>query len=261
MGWGDQLIYLGEVKHLYLQDGKKRKPGTANQKKLHASLQIWGNSPYIDLKNGKLLSEYINGNRRYYTDPNYVLKPAEITLRDEEIKLGDDEYSKGPYWIICPDNKARQMFGKNRIWNDGYPTWQELVNIIKKHSPNQRIIRLQPNYTNHKLDLVENIESKSIRTALALARKASLIITTEGFWHHLAAAWNVPAVVLYGGCTSPFPSKKYAGLGYQGQLNIFDTEDPMTPCYSDANYCKHCVEIWRRLTPQYVYDKLKEYIR
>ena len=27
MGWGDDLMWLGEAKHLYLKDGKKHKPG------------------------------------------------------------------------------------------------------------------------------------------------------------------------------------------------------------------------------------------
>ena len=261
MGWGDDLIYLGEVKHRYLQDGKKRRPLIKSGKMRRTSLDIWYGSPYLDFDNGEILSEHLPNGRRYYTDPTYVLKPAEITLVKEEIELAEKEYKKGPFWIICPDNKPKQQFANNRHWGNNYDNWQKLVNMIKTHMPNQRIIRLKPEYSNYMFDNAENIASYNVRFPLTVASKASLIITTEGFWHHLAAAWNRPCVVLYAGCTSPYVSKEYCGLGYEGQCNIIDTDDPKTPCYTTDWTCEHCLKAWSKITPNLVYDKIVEYIK
>lgn len=261
MGWGDDLIWLGEAKYQYLKDGKRRRPtrewvpDTLKDAYLH--------SPYVDMGGGYAMEERHLGKRPYQGTIDYVCKPAELTLTEDEIKLGDDEYAKGSYWIICPDNKPNQSQGNNKIWGVGIPNWIKLVKLVKTKWPSQRILRLKPNYTDAQIPEVETLDSPGFRFAASLARKSSLIITTEGFWHHLAAAWNVPAVVLYGGITSPLPSSRHkiSGLGYEGQCNIVDNEHPDSPCYSSKKICPHCVEVWSRITPELVFDQIENYLK
>jgi ADP-heptose:LPS heptosyltransferase len=276
MGWGDDLMWLGEAKHLYLKDGKKRKPGINNKHSKYDDPRgpqhwnpspAWRNSPYVDIDNGELLNEKVNKQRPYHMDKDYIVKPAELTLTESELKVADDELAKGPYWIINPDNKPGQTNGRNKVWSCiekiGYQNWQKLVDYIKQDRPNIRLLRLKPSkFPTPDLKNVENINSLDIRHSMILPRLASLIITTEGFYHHLAAAWNIPAVVLYGSCTYPFippNGKKHAALHYEGQLPIYDKDDPRTPCFSQKPVCSHCVEAWKKITPELVYEQLQTY--
>lgn len=258
MGWGDDLIWLGEAKHQFLKDGKPRRPTREWVPQPIKEAYLY--SPYVNMKAGVPLEERHNQKRPYKGTADYVLKPAELTLTDEEIRLGDEEYNKGSYWIICPDNKPDQFLGNNRVW--GYDNWQQLLGIINKNFPNQRLLRLKPPYTDQHLDYVETIDSPGFRFMISKGRRASLIITTDGCWHHIAASWNVPAIVLWGGAASPYPSekRKYSALGYPGQCHIVDTEDSETPCYNERPNCEHCKQAWARITPELVFSRLKEYI-
>lgn len=260
MGWGDELIWLGEAKHQYLKDGKRRRP--TREWVPQPLKEAYRHSPYVDMKGGYAMEERHLGLMPYQGNTTYVCKPAEITLKEEEIKLAEDELAKGPYWIICPDNKPIQANGNNKIWAEGIPTWIKFITLIKDRWPTIRLLRLQPEYAKEKIPMVEVLPSSGFRYAASIARKSSLIITTEGFWHHLAAAWNVPALVLYGGVTSPYPSIKrnHSGIGYEGQCNIVDTEEPETPCYSTKNNCPHCIRVWNKITPETVMNRLEEYI-
>lgn len=258
MGWGDDLIWLGEAKHQYLKDGKPRRPTREWVPQPIKEAYLY--SPYVNMKAGVPLEERHNQMRPYKGTVDYVLKPAELTLKEDEIKLGDEELAKGPYWIVCPDNKPDQMFGNNRVW--GYDNWQRLLELINKKYPKQRVLRLKPPYTDKNLDYVETIQSSGFRYMISKGRCASLIITTDGCWHHIAAAWNIPAVVLWGGAASPYPSQKhkYSALGYKEQCDIVDTEDPETPCYNIKPNCPHCKKVWERITPELVLSRLETYI-
>jgi ADP-heptose:LPS heptosyltransferase len=260
MGWGDHLIWLGEAKHLYDKDGIKRRPMLSVRRQF---LDPYHNIDYIDLYNGQILPEKINGHRPYVGDPNYVLRPAHLILNKYEEDLSVKERAKGPYWIICPDNKPKQNNGNNKHWGQGPDNWVRLIELIRQDFPGQRILRLKPEYSTDYYPYIENRPSPGCRYAIIMAKRASLIITTEGFWHHLAAAWSVPALVLYGGAISPSPSylPKHAGMGYDGQWNIVDTTHPKTPCYSKELDCPHCKEVWKRITPELVYDNLLQFIK
>jgi ADP-heptose:LPS heptosyltransferase len=260
MGWGDDLIWLGEAKHQYLKDGKPRRPTREWVPQPIKEAYLY--SPYVNMRGGYAMEERHLGKRPYQGNIDYVLKPAEITLSKEELDLGDIELAKGSYWIVCPDNKPEQAYGNNKIWGVGFPNWLRLVELIKAKWPNQRILRLRPDYARENMPLVEQLDSPGFRYAASMARQANLIITTEGFWHHLAAAWSVPAVVIYGGSTSPHPSVKrnHSGTGYQGQCNIIDTEEPETPCYNTKPNCPHCKKVWAKITPEVVMSRLEEYV-
>jgi ADP-heptose:LPS heptosyltransferase len=258
MGWGDDLIWLGEAKHQYLKDGKKRRP--TREWVPQPIKEAYLHSPYVDMVGGLAMEERHNQLRPYRWTTDYVLKPAELTLTAEETQLGDEQLSKGNYWIVCPDNKPNQMFGNNRVW--GYDNWQRLLELLSQKFPSQRILRLKPPYTKHHLDNVESIDSPGFRYMISVGRCASLIITTDGCWHHIAAAWNKPAVVLWGGTASPYPSEKhkYSGLGYEGQCNIIYKHE-LTPCYNTKANCNHCKDAWAAITPEFVCSTIEEYTK
>jgi ADP-heptose:LPS heptosyltransferase len=68
---------------------------------------------------------------------------------------------------------------------------------------------------------------------LAMVAQAKLVVTTDGMLHHAAAAFGVPAIVLWGGVVSP------KILGYPTHINIWNGAQP---CGSYAEVCSHCRE-------------------
>jgi ADP-heptose:LPS heptosyltransferase len=255
MGIGDDVIWLGEAWHRYQTTGQKSRPtrdGVA-----HTFKEAWANCDYVDMHEGVPLEERTNGVRPYAASIDYVCKPARFVLSEEEQRQADLFHRNEDYWLICPDVKQRLHY-KNKDW--GWRNWVDLVGLIGQDRPQQRLVRLHPPTSVIQIAYVENITTRSVRDMITLSSRASLIITTEGAWHHIAAAHGIPAVVLYGHCTSPHPSPKHthSGTGYLGQCNIVDATGP---CYDTKGTCTICPEVWRQIKPKLVYERIKEYVR
>ena len=255
MGIGDDVIWLGEAWHRYQTTGLKSRP--TRDGRPHTFKLAWANCDYVDMHEGVPLEERTNGVRPYAASIDYVCRPARFVLSEEEQRQADLFHNNEPYWLICPDVKQRLHY-KNKDW--GWRNWVDLVGIIRQHRPRQRLVRLHSPTSVIQIAYVENIPCESVRDMISLSRQASLIITTEGAWHHIAAAHRIPAVVLYGHCTSPYPSEKHqhSGTGYPGQCNI--TSDT-GPCYDTKGTCTICPEVWRQMKPKLVYERIEEYVR
>lgn len=255
MGIGDDIIWLGEAWHRYQTGGVKSRPTRDGVP--HGFKEAWANCDYVDMLNGVPLEERTQGVRPYAASTDYRCRPARFVLSTEEQLQADVFYNNEPYWLICADVKQRLHY-KNKDW--GWSNWVGLAGLIRQHRPQQRLVRLHPPTSVIQIEGVENRRCLSVRDMITLSSKASLTITTEGAWHHIAAAHNIPAVVLYGHCTSPVPSQRHnhSGTGYLGQLNI--TSD-LGPCYDTQGTCTICPEVWREITPELVYERIEQYVR
>jgi ADP-heptose:LPS heptosyltransferase len=89
----------------------------------------------------------------------------------------------------------------------------------------------------------------TFRQALAVLQGASLLVTTDGALHHAAAALGVPAVVIWGGFTSP------KNLGYDSHTNLWTGAHP---CGIWKYECPHCRKALNAITPQQVIDAIGE---
>lgn len=253
MGIGDDIIWLGEAWHRYQTTGLRSRP--TRDGRPHRRKEAWANCDYVDLQNGVPLEERTGGVRPYAAGTDYVCRPAKFVLSTEEQRAARELHDGRDYWLICPDVKQPTHY-KNKDW--GWSNWVRLVGLIKQHRPLQRLVRLEPPTSVIQIAYVENITSRSVRDMIALSSLASLIITTEGAWHHIAAAHHIPAVVLYGHATSPHPSPRHnhSGTGYPGHVNIVDDSGP---CYDTEGTCTECTEAWQRITPELVYERICEY--
>jgi ADP-heptose:LPS heptosyltransferase len=93
-------------------------------------------------------------------------------------------------------------------------------------------------------DVLPRVITETFRDALCVLSLARLYIGPEGGLHHAAAALGVPAVVIFGGFSSP------AATGYPWHVNI---AAPGKPCGSTA-YCAHCRDAMAAITVERVLE-------
>ena len=268
MGWGDDLMWLGEANEVHkanpdavITDGEKMSP-------------MWENIPWVvgpkykgDKKKIKVPAKP-DGNRWYIEGwaPGKIIykpykpKPAPYAIDpyedlDASITLGRRTHR--PFVVINPDTKNTTL-ADNKSW--GMDNWQKLTDLLNRHYD---VIRLRPpgevrdvsglvRYNQPQIEGTIEIQRDNIRDAWVYAALAEAIITSEGGLHHFAAAVNVKAFVIYGGVISPDIT------GYEGQTNyVYD--HPMTPCGSQVS-CPHCKEAMSSIKPEQIYEDVREYM-
>ena len=120
-------------------------------------------------------------------------------------------------WRLKPGASPNKAWPRER--------WVELV----KSDPARDWVELGPAGI-ETLPGVRHVVTPTFLDALAVIAGASLVVTIDGAVHHAAAAYQVPAVVLWTGFVSP------AMLGYAGHVNICHAS---TFCGS-RQPCDHC---------------------
>ena len=268
MGWGDDLMWLGEANEVHkknpdavITDGEKKSP-------------MWENVSWVvdpkytgDKKLIKVPSKP-DGNRWYIKGwgpgkiiyKSYKPKPAPYVVEPYEsleaaLTLG--RLCRRPVVIINPDTKNTTL-ADNKSW--GIDNWQQLSDLLNRHYD---VVRLKPpgevrdvsglvKYNQPEIEGTIEIQRDNIRDAWAIASQADAIITPEGGLHHFAAAVDVKAFVIYGGVITP------DNTGYDGQTNyVYD--HPKTPCGSQSS-CSHCKEGMSTIKPQQIYEDVKKYL-
>ncbi len=137
--------------------------------------------------------------------------------------------------IVEPHIKAGAS--PNKQW--GWARWQELVSS----RPDIDWMQIGPSGT-RVLDGVKFLLTPGFLDAIAAVKGARAAVLPEGGLHHVAAAENVPAVVIFGGMTSP------ANTGYDAHVNLFDARDG-SPCGQRVP-CRHCDRAMASIKPETV---------
>ena len=190
---------------------------------------------YVAIPNVPGCRPYIAGYEphRFIWNRDFKAEPGELYLSKQETSKA----LNGSYILVEPTVKGDNQ--ANKDW--GWDRWQELVKArlpwVQAGPAGKRLLEGVP------------FVQTGFRDALGLLAGASLLVTTDGALHHAAAAMGVPAVVIWGGFTSP------ENLGYDAHINLWSGAEP---CGIWKHSCPHCREAMDSITVREVLDKVTE---
>ena len=154
--------------------------------------------------------------------------PGELYFTEAEIDTAQKARKAippGPFVVIEPTLKRNAP--PNKQWG-----FENYVAVTRTLSANGvRLIQLGPAST-ESIPGVDFVVTDTFRQACAILADAALFLGNEGGLHHAAAALGVPAVVIFGGYTSPW------NTGYEGHVNFY-ADHPDSPC-GQRLPCDHC---------------------
>lgn len=258
MGCGDWIMATGEAKALREADPKT--PILIGDGKIpHWEPWFGGNDDIADPKGlgvGQVVRWVIScAGARPYLDYNKTTATHQAFRPDHRPKVGRIELHarwieeadkvlasskvRGPYVVIEPVTKGG--FGGNKVWPK--ENWEALVRSGRDYQFVQIGGKRNPT-----LSGVKRVVTENIQLAFAILKKAQAVVTTDGALHHAAAAFNVPAVVLWGARVRPVV------LGYPTQKNIYTGNG--TDCGA-IEPCQHCEQGMKAITPEMVLKGLK----
>lgn len=168
----------------------------------------------------------------YRPHPARILLPADLRAR----------YAFAGGTVLIEPNVKPQRH-RNKDW--GWDRWQELVRLL----PALPWLQIGPANA-RRLAGVRFAETPDFVAALAVMSHARAAALPEGGLHHAAAAFGVPAVVIFGGFVAP------ENTGYAMHRNLFTGG---TACGSRFD-CAHCRQAMDAITPAEVARHLEEIV-
>jgi ADP-heptose:LPS heptosyltransferase len=171
----------------------------------------------------------------------YRPERGELYLADEEKEFGSRHAGR----IIVEPN-IKPGASPNKAWP--WLNWGKLVWLMAKEG--LRPIQLGPLGT-RVIDGADFVMTYSMRHAAAVMAESRAVVTHEGGLHHVAAAVNTSAVVIYGGFISPRVT------GYDGQAALFEPSAQHPLGCGMRVHCEHCKKAMSRIAPEDVFNKLK----
>ena len=168
-------------------------------------------------------------------------RPAKghIHLSDEErerarVRLEPHRHAGRSIYILEPSLKPKAS--PNKQW--GHDRWQALV----QHLYGAVLLQVGAECA-VKLQGTQFIGTPDFHAAAALLEASDGYIGPDGALHHAAAALGVPAVVIWGGYSSP------DNLGYDGHKNL---TGGVTAACGSRRHCNHCAAAMTAITPDQV---------
>lgn len=248
MGIGDEIMASGRARVLH--EKTRRRVVIVGRSGIPRWSDMWTGVPFIakartddtvDLMDGP-------GARPYYEKAQgrlrYVLTHRPIPGTIALPPTIPDLLPRG-YVLLEPHVKGTNS-ANNKLWP--WDRWVELTARLVDDG----IPVAQAQFQDRPMleRVVQFPGTESFRQVAAYIAAAEVVVASEGGYHHAAAAANTPAVVLWGGLTTP------EFLGYEGQRNIFH-DDPESPCgrYRNCDHCRRCME---RITVDEVFEAIME---
>lgn len=232
MGFGDSLMASGQAKLANIQTGKKVIFGDG--KRRFFDEVIFKDNPRLAVEgqDGVWVHNY-PGFRPYIKAEKNGRMIFMDSFRPEVGELFGLKTSDVAKGKILVETRTKKEF--THTVNKAFPYWDE---VLKTDLP---FIK------------VEDIQTEDFRDALEILKGAALFVGTDGALHHAAAALNVPAVVIWGGYSSP------RHLGYESQVNIHDGSEP---CGTYSKVCPHCLKKAKQIDVDLVIKTIQsEYAR
>lgn len=239
MGMGDELMALGEAKKLSLINNKP--VAIIDHKGDPRVHEYWTNSPYIDstsdirLENNSRSRPYIN----YEKSTSKVLCWNEYSPTPADLDHIVKRNTIDNYIIIEPNLKPTAA-SINKQWKK--ENFTKLISIL----PQYRFVQLGP--PSWAVPGIEIIPTPDLYILAEVMSRSTMYVGLEGGLHHLAAAFKVPAIVIYGGYISSRVT------GYDSQYS-FDFEG--LGCGSRI-LCNHCTDLMNSISPIMVAEKIVE---
>lgn len=194
---------------------------------------------FVKLVNAPGARPYIlSKDSRKFVWKRWHIAPGEIFLSDVEKTFG---LSHAGHVLIEPNVKVA---GSNKEWF--FERWQALVNAC----PDVKFVQLIGSHRGRVLRGVKLVRTPSFRHAMAILSLSRAFVGTEGGLHHAAAAFKVPAVVLFSEYVTPDIT------GYPEHRNICHAD---TPCGMRIP-CATCRLSMESITVEEVRRNLREII-
>lgn len=216
MGFGDELIVSGQARVLQQTDPRKVRVVFERPK----WNLVWNGNPRIarpsETGDFQTLVARANHLRPYmasktsqrWTWKEFRPPPGEIYFTEQEQTFGRSHSGR-----VILEPTIKQGASPNKNW--GWVRWNKLAWILGKRGV--RVTQLGPLGT-PLLEGAEHVVTNDFRSAAAVLANARAAVLHEGGLHHAAAAFGIPAVVIFGGFISP------AVTGYESQESIFTGE-------------------------------------
>jgi ADP-heptose:LPS heptosyltransferase len=257
MGYGDELMATGFARGAKKR-GKRIAFGDGRQIIwTHHSEGIFKNNPNIAPKGAELDKDiewhpFYRGNRLYnsYDEANsrwiwnydFRAPRGEVFFAQDEAAYGD---RYGGDFVVIEPNVCAKRSAPNKQWSTR--RYHRLAQALKADGVEVR----QFHYPGMAFELptVKLIKTPTFRHALAVLRRARLLVTCEGGLHHGAAAVNIPAVVIFGSFIPPEVT------GYAGHENI-----AVPPACGSIRPCEHCALSLQTITLERVLEATRRLI-
>jgi len=163
--------------------------------------------------------------------------PGRLYLDEDEEAYGRSVLGRlGPFTVVEPN--LNKMANPNKQWGK----WKQLV----KHLPGAVV---QLSQEGPRLPGVVFCQPPTFRKASAVLKYAKTRILPEGGLHHAAGALRLPAVVIFGGHTSP------ENTGYAWHENLYSPDG--SPC-GKWEPCAHCREAMAGISVDSVLEAVKK---
>ncbi len=251
MGAGDELMALGEAYSLHVETGKRVAiTDKAGRPRSHA---LWRGHKWLSdtlgpdvvaMKNGSGCRPYIESiGKDRYTFRKYMPHTAPLTFTKAE-----SDFSRimpaVPYVVVDPMTKERAPAGK--AWQRD--SWVRFA--LQASAAGFRLV--QPVWPGaHPLPRVMRVPVATHRETAAVIKGAAAVVCHEGFNHHAAAAFSVPAVAIYGAFIAP------SVTGYASTRPIYRPHTGDYGCGS-RGVCLACRKAMDGITPEMVLATLSE---
>ena len=206
-----------------------------------------GNRPYIDYHATRHHPDN-KGRRKPYRwvwNMEYTPEPAEIFFSPEEKWQIENQLERREYILVDPHIKRRAPSMKR--WPFAY--YQDVVDEIRKHIEVIQPINIRED--GRPLEGV-TVHNANLRELAVLMSCAKCFLGNEGLPHHLAAALNIPAVVIAGA----FIPKSLTGYPSQ---TWFETYNERVIGVRDPSLPGIC--IMNDISPQQVITAVKRILR
>lgn len=254
MGIGDEIMAAAQARALFLECGRRVR--ILDRRRRPRWHEIWAGLPFLTPDPKAPAAELVNGPgaRPYIVAigaDRFCWRPfgpprGEIHLAEHERQWADRALrvagvAAGRFLVVEPNIKAGAS--RNKDW--GFGRWQTVADgivqsgtiLVQLGAPGAR-----------RLAGVRQIETPAPRLAFAILARAAGYLGHEGAMHHAAAAFGLPAVVVFGGFISP------AVTGYPGQLSFFQPT-PEWPIGCGARQpCSHCETAMASITVPAILD-------
>jgi hypothetical protein len=248
VGFGDVLMSIGEAKRLHNQT--KGLVMIVDQYRRPVRSELFNGVPYLTTKPLKVpYSRLLNapGHRPYIaskTDEKWTWRPYKPTPGDIVFTREELAFAEPYRDMVMVEPNPKKISHTNRDW--GWMNWWKFdaiartYNLVQCHRPGDRLL---PN--------AKHVLTTSFRQTAAVLSVCRAFVGAEGGLVHAAAAVGVPAVVAWGGFISPDIT------GYKHHRNLF-TGGVACGMRTD---CKHCRDAMNKITPEMMFNELKDLLK
>ncbi len=183
-----------------------------------------GKRAYIDYERSKATG-------RFAFNEDFKAPVGKIYFSDQEKDRIEDLKKELGQVVIIEPNVKDTCWSVNKDW--GFNMWRGLTEVTHGKI---RWLQIGEPARGRILPGVWKRPTARFRGALCVLAASRGFVGTDSALHHAAAALGKPAVVVWGGYSSP------KHLGYDVHLNVVPMQDGRTPCGS-LSPCYHCSEM------------------